>query len=78
MAVITALAGLLTALSVSKEKAAPVVAGLVKALIALALALHFHLSVDVQSGIMVGVEAIVAFWLRTQVTAPVAPNGAAQ
>lgn len=75
MAVIAALSGLVTAVSVSKDQAAPLVAGLIKALLALALALHFHLSVDVQSGIMVAVEGAVAFFLRTQLTAPVDPSG---
>jgi nicotinamide riboside transporter PnuC len=72
LAVLTAAFGLLTALAVSKEKAAPLVAGLLKALIALALALRFNLSIEVQSGVMVFVEAGVAWYLRTQVFAPAA------
>lgn len=72
MAVITAAFGFATALAVSGEKAAPLVAGLIKALIALALAFHFNLSVDMQAGTMVLVEAAVAWYLRTQVVAPVA------
>lgn len=72
LAVLTAVFGLLTALAVSKEKAAPLVAGLLKALIALALALRFNLSIEVQSGVMVFVEAGVAWYLRTQVFAPAA------
>ncbi len=78
MAVVTAVFGFLTALSVSGEKAAPLVAGIVKALLALVLALHFHLSVEVQSGVMVFVEAAVAWFMRSQVTAPVAPDGTPQ
>lgn len=70
LAVVTALFGFLTALAVSKEKAAPVVAGLLKALIALALALRFHISPEVQAGAMVLVEAGVGWYLRTQVFAP--------
>lgn len=72
IAVLTAIFGFLTALAVSKEKAAPTVAGLVKALIALALALRFHLSPEVQAGAMVLVEAGVGWYLRTQVFAPAA------
>jgi nicotinamide riboside transporter PnuC len=72
IAVVTALFGFLTALAVSKEKAAPFVAGLLKALIALALALRFHISPEVQAGAMVLVEAGVGWYLRTQVFAPVA------
>lgn len=70
IAVVTALFGFLTALAVSKEKAAPTVAGLLKALIALALALRFHISPEVQAGAMVLVEAGVGWYLRTQVFAP--------
>lgn len=70
LAVVTALFGFLTALAVSKEKAAPAVAGLIKALIALAVAFRLNWSAEVQSGIMVFVEAGVAFYLRTQVFAP--------
>jgi nicotinamide riboside transporter PnuC len=74
LAVLTAVFGLLTALAVSKEKAAPLVAGLLKALIALALALRLNLSIEVQSGVMVFVEAGVAWYLRTQVFAPPAKD----
>lgn len=70
LAVVTAVFGFLTALAVSAEKAAPAVAGLLKALIALALALRFHISPEVQAGAMVLVEAGVAWYLRTQVFAP--------
>lgn len=77
IAVVTAVFGFLTALAVSKEKAAPTVAGLLKALIALALALRFHISPEVQAGAMVLVEAGVAWYLRTQVFAPPAKQVAA-
>lgn len=76
MAVLTAAFGFATAAAVSAEKAAPMVAGLIKALIALALAFRLDLSVEVQGGIMVFVEAAVAWYLRTQVFAPVAPETA--
>lgn len=72
IAVVTAIFGFLTALAVSREKAAPTVAGLLKALIALALALRFHISPEVQAGAMVLVEAGVGWYLRTQVFAPAA------
>lgn len=71
LAVITAAFGFATALAVSGEKAAPLVAGLLKALIALALAFHFMMPPEVQAGTMVLVEAAVAWYLRTQVIAPV-------
>jgi nicotinamide riboside transporter PnuC len=73
LAVIAAVSGVVTAAAVSGEKAAALVAGLIKALIAVALAVHFDLSPEVQAGIMIAVEAAVGFYLRTQVIAPVPP-----
>lgn len=75
IAVLTALFGIATGLAVSAEKAAPMVAGFLKALIALALALRFEISPEMQAGAMVLVEAGVAWYLRTQVTAPVTVDG---
>lgn len=71
LAVITAVFGIATGLAVSGEKAAPMVAGLIKALIALALAFKFSIDIETQAGIMVLVEAGVAWYLRTQVVASV-------
>lgn len=70
IAVVTAVFGIATGFAVSAEKGAPMVAGLIKALIALALAWRLNLSPELQSGLMVMVEAGVAWYLRTQVTAP--------
>ncbi len=70
-AVATAVFGVATGLAVSGEKAAPMVAGLIKALIALALAFRFDIPPEMQVGAMVLVEAAVAWYLRTQVIAPV-------
>lgn len=75
IAVITAAFGIATGLAVSAEKAAPMVAGLLKALIALALAWRLDLSPEMQAGLIVMVEAGVAWYLRTQVSAPVGANG---
>lgn len=75
IALLTAIFGIATAAAVSAEKAAPLVAGLLKALIALALALRFHVSPEIQAGAMVLVEAGVAWYLRTQVVAPRDLNG---
>jgi hypothetical protein len=74
LAVITAASGLVTAATVSGEQAAPLVAGLLKALFALALALHIALPDQLQAGVMIVVEGIVAWYLRTQVIAPVPPD----
>jgi nicotinamide riboside transporter PnuC len=76
LAVVTCVFGLATAAAVSGEKAAAAVAALIKALIALALAFHFNLSPELQAGTMVLVEAVTAWYLRTQVVAPVADNPA--
>ena len=67
--------GIATALSVAKEKAAALVAGFAQSLIALALAFGADLSPDLQSTIMTFVITGVAWYLRTQVTAPVADDG---
>lgn len=75
IAVATAGFGVAGALAVSAEKAAPLVAGLVQSVIALALAFGLQLSPEVQGSIMAFVAAGVAFYLRTQVTAPVTATG---
>ena len=73
-AALTALFGFATAVMVSREKAAPLVAGLLKALVALALAFRLDFDPETQIGIMVGLELVVAFFLRTQVVAPIPPT----
>jgi hypothetical protein len=78
IAVVTAVFGVLNGLAVSVERAAPMVAGLIKALIALALAFRLDLSPEMQAGVLVMVEAAVAWYLRTQVTAPVSATAAAK
>jgi hypothetical protein len=67
--------GIATALSVAKEKAAALVAGFAQSLIALALAFGADLSPDLQSTIMTFVITGVAWYLRTQLTAPVDADG---
>lgn len=76
MAVLTALFGFLTAAVVSAEKAAPFVAGLVKAMLVLGMALGLKLNVETIGGVMTFVEAAVAWYLRTQVVAPVSAGRA--
>lgn len=71
IAVATALFGVLGAIAVSGEKAAPLVAGLVQSVLALALAFGASLSPEIQGSIMAFVAAGVGWYLRTQVTAPV-------
>lgn len=67
----TAVFGFVTALAVSGEKAAPLVAGLIQSVIALALAFGLQLSPELQGSLMAFVAAGVAWYLRTQVEAPV-------
>lgn len=69
-----AVAGLITAWAVSEEALFAALSGVVKAVIALALAFGLALSPDLQSSIMVAVTAIGAFFVRTQVTASVAAS----
>lgn len=71
MAVVTALVGFVTAAAVSGEKAAPMVAGLIQSVISLALAFGLQIPQATQGAIMAFVAAGVAFYMRTQVVAPV-------
>jgi hypothetical protein len=73
-AVAVAVFGLLTALAVSGEKAAPLVGGLLQAVLACALAFGLALSPEMQSSAMAFVTAAVALFMRTQVVAPGAPR----
>lgn len=69
IAVATAAFGVLGAFAVSAEKAAPLVAGLVQSVLALALAFGAQLDPATQGSIMAFVAAIVGWYLRTQVVA---------
>jgi nicotinamide riboside transporter PnuC len=76
MAALAALFGVIGAFSVAAEKAAPLVAGLVEAILALAVAFGAHLSADLQGAVMAFAAAAIGFYLRTQVVAPQpAPRG---
>lgn len=70
-AVAVAVAGLLTALSVKSEQLAPLILGLVQAVIAVGLAFGLVLSPDNQSVIMSLAAAVVAMFVRSVVVAPV-------
>lgn len=75
IAVLTAAAGVVTAFKVATDKALPAALGFAQAGFALLLALNFHVSADVQSAVAAGVAAAFALFVRTQVTAPVGPQG---
>lgn len=74
-AVAVAVVGIIVAWKVAAEKAVPLIAGGVQAVLALALAFNWNLSADLQTGVMAIVTAAVAFFVRTQVVAPVDPAG---
>lgn len=67
-AAIVIVAGVAGAFTVSLEKAAPLIAGLIQALIALAASFGLLLAPQVQGALMVLVGAGVAWFIRTQVT----------
>lgn len=66
--------GALTAWSVSAEKAAPLMAGVVQAVLSVAVSFGLDLSPQVQSSIMAFVAAAVALWLRFVVTSSVSAD----
>lgn len=70
-AVAVAVMGLVTAVAVRSDKAAPAVLGVVQAVLACALAFGLVLSPDTQGAIMAFTSAVVAMFVRTQVSAPV-------
>jgi hypothetical protein len=74
-AVAVAVIGLVTALAVKGDALLPGILGFVKAVLALGLAFGLHMTSANQSVIMVLVTAIVAAFVRTQVTAPVSVAG---
>lgn len=71
---VAALVGLATAWSVARDRLAPAVLGAAQALLALAVAFGLSWSAEQQSVIMAFVATAVAMFVRTQVTAPVAPE----
>ncbi len=70
-AVTLALAGFLTATSVSVDAALPALIGLLKAVFALVLAFGVHLPDATQVGILAVVTAVGAFFVRQNVVASV-------
>ena len=70
-AAVAVVVGALTAWSVNGEKAAPALAGVVQAILAVAVSFGAHLSSGTQAATMAFVAAIVAVWMRSIVTAPV-------
>ena len=75
-AVVVALAGFFTALSLATEKAFAALAGLIKAVFALMLAFGLHVDAPTQTAVMVLVTAVGAFIVRQNADAPVTKEGA--
>lgn len=69
-AVIVLVIGALSAWAVDGERAAPFMAGVVQAVLAVAVSFGAHLSASTQASIMAFVAAAIAVWLRSIVTAP--------
>jgi len=65
----------LLAWKVSHEGGLAWLAGIAKALFALALAFGAHLSPEIQSSALVFINMAVAFWVRGQVSAPIDAYG---
>lgn len=74
-AVATGAFGFALAWSVAREKAIPIAAGLVTAVLQLAVAFGVHLSAHQVATAGALVTAGLAFWLHGKVTAPIDANG---
>jgi hypothetical protein len=74
-AALVAAAGLVTAWYVSVDAALPLLTGVVKAVLAVLLGFGLHVSDTAQVTIMTLVTAVAAFWVRTQVRAPITAEG---
>ena len=68
--------GLVVAAQVSLEKAVPALIGLLQGLAAVAVAFGFDISANTVSAITAVIAAGAAMFIRTQVVAPVGPEGA--
>lgn len=69
--------GVVAAMAVSLEKAVPLAVGLIQAAIAVAIAFGYEISPEQVSAVTAFVAGASAFFIRTQVVAPVGAEGAA-
>lgn len=74
-AAILAVGGVITSAWVARDKLLPALTGAIKAVFALVVLLGADLNPAVETGLVMIVSAAATFWLRTQVTAPIAPDG---
>lgn len=77
-AVATAAAGLIVAFWVAKDGQVAAVLGVAQALLALAVGFGLNVSAELQATLMSFVGLALAAFVRTQVTAPVSPEGVKQ
>lgn len=73
-----ALLGVVVAWQVAREKAFPLIVGLVEAGVYVALNFGLHFSADKQAALLAVVGAIVALVVRDRVVAPIGPEGQRQ
>jgi hypothetical protein len=70
-ALVVAVGGVVSAWLVAAEKAVPLLEGLMRALLALVAGLGVDIPTHTQAALFATLSVLVAFWLRTQVVAPV-------
>lgn len=71
----TAVMGLLIAVSVARDQVVPAAAGALVAVLQLLVAFGVHLTQEKIATAGAVLTAVLVAWLRTQVTAPIAPDG---
>lgn len=74
-AAVVAVGGLVTSAWVARDRLLPSLTGAIKGVFALVVTLGLDLNPSVETGLIMAASAAVTFWLRTQVTAPIAPDG---
>lgn len=74
-AAVVAVGGLITAAWVAREKLLPALTGAIKAVFALVVTLGMDLNPTVETGLIMAASALVTFFVRTQVVAPINSNG---
>lgn len=74
-AVATLAVGLIVAASVARDNLIPAAAGLLVAVLQLGVSFGWELSAEQIATAGAALTAVMAFWLRTQVVAPVAADG---
>lgn len=74
-AAVVAVGGFITSAWVARDKLLPSLVGAIKAVFALVVTLGVAWPPNVETGVIMAVSAAVTFWLRSQVTAPIAEDG---